>query len=364
MAAQFEDVDEEFLDAVDAADDEGLVEIDNELMEELDEVVGEEMERAYEEGDPGDEVDAEPAEEEPEPEPEPEPERQERAERPQQGPDFNRLAAKTRIMERDVRIMAERLQEAAERNERLERLLADRLGTEPGLKEGEELPPLEVDAETHIKKRFERVERELAETKERERREALQRESEAIHRDAFVAATQFAAQDPIQYNEAVRHLSGTLLQEAMERNPNKTQAEISKALTGRVKELFVEWYKNGVNPGEMVYNLAVERGFRWEPQQSQDRRPAAAGARGPARVGKYGEGVAEPPRRAKAETRDDVRRARERDRKVGSISRVPGSPSKARNQERRLAADEETYEKETRGVPLRELLKGHEARIR
>lgn len=253
-----------------------------------------------------------------------EPEEPEEVEEPKAQPnEYNALAARHRILERDHQVMAKRF----------EQLLGAISGASQARQEPsqEELPDPEEDGlGAHIVARLKRME-DQAEA-DRVARDAVQ-QNQALaneYSSARGAMMAYRAQDPATYEAAVTHLANVTFEEARAEMPGYTDQDIALFLQRAVVQYQLKWQREGRNPGEELVKMAMRRGFRI------------------------------PERAAPAEdARQTVEAAKAKEQKARTISGVPGaSPRGPLKLARALEMPEDTWQVELKKIPLRDLLKG------
>lgn len=267
------------------------------------------------------------------------------AEARERAAEHNRLAASHRILSRNHAILTRRF------NELIELVQRSQQGAAPVQQTGEEeeLPDPNEDLGGHLVKRLERIEaQQKREREEIERQRQIEAE-QAEFRAVEEARNSFREQNPEVYDQAVHYLVSLYMDEAREQAPHLTDAELAQHFVREAIENQKAWYRQGKNPGQEVFAMAVRRGFDWQdpqpvqqalPQQRQQQRRQA------------------PPQQ---DPRRQVQQQRKKQQQGRTISSVQGSQSaRAMTARQVLALDEDEWEARVKGRPLRELLAGLE----
>lgn len=255
----------------------------------------------------------------------------------------NSVAAQIRMRERENKVLRARL------------LAEERAKQEAAQKPQEEtLPDPNVDPGAYAIAKLERLENML---REREEREMVQKEMERYGNEIGQSrdlAIQFRASNPPVYDQAVMHLASSVYEELADNieqlvenghiDPTQDVNQQLALLAAKgLSSQMVRAAKSGQNPGEFLYNLAVNRGYR-PPQYFQQQPPQ--------------EEPFVPPAPQRQDPRAQISQVRQQQAKASSLAGVPGAgPGRLNMKRLQSMEDIDDYLDATKGVPMKELFR-------
>lgn len=263
----------------------------------------------------------------------------------------NAVAAQLRIKDREAKVLKAKLIQIEK-----ERAAAALAAQTPA----EELPDPNVDPGAYAVAKIDRIERML---KEREDQQHVQREMETYLGEVAQArnlAIQYRENNPPVYDAAVVHLAESAYEELadnvdrlVENGTINLQQELHPQIVQLVAKMMssemVRAAKAGQNPGELLYAMAVRRGF--VPSQAeyvQQQAPvvqAAVPAPAPAAP------------KPKVDARKMLAEEQARRGKAGNLAEVPSAGPGRMNLSRLAELEVDEYLAATKGVPMKDLFK-------
>jgi len=252
----------------------------------------------------------------------------------------NAIAAQMRIRDRENKILRAKLLEI------------ERQKNAPVAKEEEQLPDPVEDPGAYAIAKLDRLEKMI---REREEREYVQKEVESHLGKVSHArnlAIQYRENNPQVYDEAVMHLASSAYDEMSDNidqlaanglvDVNQDiQPQLIQLVARSLASKMTQALDNGQNPGEILYQLSVRRGYQprqWFAQQQQ--------------------AYQQPVQQQKPDARQMVESERARQQKAASISSVPAAgPGRLNLNRLSSMSDIDEYLDATKGIPMKELFK-------
>lgn len=220
---------------------------------------------------------------------------------PLQEKQYVNAAARARILERDNRVLQDRLNALvnAISVQQQQPQVQQQVQSEPDIQE-DPVGALYHEIKT-IKAKLEENER-----VQMQRAQAGSVQSKLAYADNMIR--QFAAQDPAQFNEATTYLAKIVQEQMEEEYPDATEDERLGMVAQTIAQQKLKWVQEGKNPGLEYYKRAKRFGFHWEGPKPVT--PAQAAAT------------------AEVDARAQIKAEKAKDQKAASLGKTVGAPPK------------------------------------
>lgn len=174
--------------------------------------------------------------------------------RPQPKPD-NAIQARLRIAERENKIFRERL-------DYILASMAKMNQPQEEEEEEEEITPFEDDPLTHVSQKVDKLGKQLERSEEEKQRQAqVEYAGKLLSKADDYTNEAIAKIGPDTWNAAMMHLANVRIEDYLERNPNYTREEASKAIGAAIVQEKIRMVHEGRNPAEVYLRDAVRFGF-------------------------------------------------------------------------------------------------------
>lgn len=268
---------------------------------------------------------------------------------------FNALAAKHRVSERNMELLQRRTDLI------LQRLVA--IQPDQPEHKTEELPDPELEPEKHLIARMARMEEQRAIELQLQEQQRQQEMVGRAYSEVMNHVANYRSQSPDEYDAATLYLANLHMEEAREEYPNSTDDELGQELTRRIQQTMFKWAQQGKNPGEQIMTMARRRGFNFaKPASKSPDAPVQRKVAGPQREGRYGKASTAPGGGGDARATIQAQQAKQsRSRTISTIGSSGGGAGRKVTTKQLLGMDEDEFEKTVNGMTFQDLLK-HKAR--
>lgn len=245
-------------------------------------------------------------------------------------PSYESLARELRHRDRDYRVLEQRFNQVMEMLQDLQAPAAE--------EEGEQPPDPNEDPAGFLAWKMDQIEKNQKLTKEeqdrKERIQAVERQLQQADSAVYSFREQVGGQE---YDEAVEYLVQSTMAELEMANPGMTTQEIASRVAQGITQQKLEWTRQGLNPGQMWWQVATGRGWRPSAQQKQQKRQQMSGPK------------------------QEIQQMQKRQQKARTVGKMAGSPVGGRMDARKaLSLDEEQWNRSmnAQNLSMRDLLAG------
>lgn len=206
----------------------------------------------------------------------------EEEERPTDGAGWKRLREKKKAAAAE----AERQRELAEKRDKENQELRERLARLEGREEARVAPKVDVDTDpepdqdidpdAHIRWQLRQTQKDLAEVKKKAEEAAANSVAEATRRGLTMVENEFVKSNNLDdYQAAIDHIKAVETNLIKLRYPNATDAQINSHLEAERLKIAQEVYGKGQNPADHFYKMAQAIGYKKAPKDGKkiDDRP-------------------------------------------------------------------------------------------